>query len=164
MTNVTRLSVIKEPDVVAARSAGRELAKALGFSTADQTRLATAISELTRNILRYAGEGACEINSEAGPNRTKITVVVEDHGPGIADIDAAMKDGFTTGGGLGAGLPGTRRLVHEFEIVSRPGHTRIVIGMLLPPNRHNNQLGKNASAFRSPSVDRRRRNSILRSS
>ncbi len=141
MRDVTRVSVVKEPDVVAARSAGRELAKALGFSTADQTRLATAISELTRNILRYAGEGECEIASEALPNMTKIIVIVEDHGPGIPDIDTAMEDGFTAGGGLGAGLPGTKRLVHEFEIVSEPGHTRVKIGMVRSAARDNGRTG-----------------------
>jgi len=129
MKKTSKFPVVNEPDIVAARAASRDLAKALGFSTADQTRLATAISELTRNILRYAGEGRCEIVGGVYGDQAKITVVVEDNGPGIPDLAIAMEDGFTTGGGLGAGLPGTKRLVHEFDIVSQPGLTRITIGM-----------------------------------
>lgn len=127
----TQVKIVNEPDIVTARAAARELAKALGFSTADQTRLATAISELTRNVLRYAGEGECEISDATERGASKVRVVVEDNGPGIPDIDSAMEDGFSTGEGLGAGLPGTKRLVHEFDIVSKPGLTRVTIGMVL---------------------------------
>lgn len=123
-----RRVVLKEQkDVVAARQAGREMARELGFGPADQTRLATAISELARNVLQYAGEGVCLISNESNERRARAQVIVEDHGPGIPDIEKAMECGFSTSGGLGAGLPGAKRLVHEFEIESRPGRTRVTI-------------------------------------
>ena len=118
-----------DADVVMARRSGRDMAKKIGFGTADQTRLATAISELTRNVIKYAGDGECAIYDESNPTLNRIRVVVEDHGPGIPDIEIAMTDGYTTGGTLGAGLPGTRRLVSEFDITSRPGLTRVEIAM-----------------------------------
>jgi len=127
--NEQRIALKGQIDVVAARQAGREMARRLGFGSADQTRLATAISELTRNALQYAGEGTCLVSDESDARRARVKVVVEDHGPGIPDIDRAMEYGFSTGGGLGAGLPGTKRLVHEFEIESQPGRTRVTIGM-----------------------------------
>ena len=130
MTATTALIPIsRDADVVTARRSGRDMAKIVGFGTADQTRLATAISELTRNVIKYAGDGECTIYDESDLTRNRIRVVVEDNGPGIPDIDAAMEDGYTTGGTLGAGLPGTRRLVNEFVITSEPGLTRIVIAM-----------------------------------
>jgi len=118
-----------EGDIVVARSAGRELARQIGFGSADQTRLATAISELTRNVVQYAGSGVCSVIDESGDETAGIRVTVEDHGPGIPDVEEAMADGFSTGGGLGAGLPGTRRLVHEFHVESEPGHTKVTIAM-----------------------------------
>ena len=127
--NESRIEIKVESDIVAARQAGREMARQLGFGSADQTRLATAISELTRNVIRYAGVGGCLITDESRPNEIKIRAVVEDHGPGIPDLEQAMTDGFSTGGGLGAGLPGARRLVHEFEIESQPGYTRVMVVM-----------------------------------
>ena len=119
----------EEFDIVTARGAGREMARQLGFGSADQTRLATAISELTRNVIQYAGGGVCLIRDESDARRSRIEVVVEDHGPGIPDLEKAMEYGFSTGGGLGAGLPGAKRLAHEFEIESEPGRTRVTIGM-----------------------------------
>ena len=124
-----RVEITVESDIVAARQAGREMARTLGFGSADQTRLATAISELVRNVIRYAGEGLCLISDQSNDRESKIKVVVEDHGPGIPDVEAAMTDGFSTGGGLGAGLPGAKRLVHEFSIESRPGFTRVSMVM-----------------------------------
>ena len=124
-----RVEITVESDIVAARQAGREMARTLGFGSADQTRLATAISELVRNVIRYAGEGVCLISDQSNDRESKIKVVVEDHGPGIPDVEAAMTDGFSTGGGLGAGLPGAKRLVHEFSIESRPGFTRVSMVM-----------------------------------
>ena len=121
-----------EEDIVAARSAGREMARQVGFGAANQTRLATAISELARNVVRYAGSGVCVISDDTNGEAIVLRVVVEDHGPGIADIEKAMGDGFSTGKSLGAGLPGTRRLVQEMEIQSEPGHTRIEILMRQP--------------------------------
>ena len=125
-----RVEIKIESDVVAARQAGREMARELGFGSADQTRLATAISELARNALQYAGEGACLVSDESDQNMLRIRVVVEDHGPGIPDVEKAMEYGFSTGGGLGAGLPGAQRLVQEFHIESQPGHTRVTIAMV----------------------------------
>ena len=127
--NESRIEIKVESDIVAARQAGREMARQLGFGSADQTRLATAISELTRNVIRYAGVGVCIITDESNYNEIKIRAVVEDHGPGIPDVEQAMTDGFSTSGGLGAGLPGARRLVHEFEIESQPGYTRVTVVM-----------------------------------
>lgn len=130
------LSIADDRDVLRARQQGRTRARDLGFGRADQTRLATAISELTRNVLRYAGRGTCSFREEQlGTSRVRLMVVVEDEGPGIVDIEAAMRDGFSTGSGLGAGLPGAKRLVHEFDIESRPGYTRISIAMTRNPTR-----------------------------
>ena len=119
-------------DIVAARQAGREMASELGFGSADQTRLATAISELARNVIQYAGGGRCLIAEDSNQNLSRIRVVVEDAGPGIADLEQAMTHGFSSGGGLGAGLPGARRLVQEFDIESSPGHTRVTIAITKP--------------------------------
>ena len=130
MSKANILPIKSEEDVIAARATGREYARDLGFNVADQTRLATAISELTRNVVRYAGVGEFVIADESDKDSARIRVAIEDHGPGIADIEEAMRDGFTTGGGLGGGLPGTRRLVHEFEIESVPGQTRVTIAMI----------------------------------
>ena len=127
--NNTQLELRAESDIVLARQAGRELAREVGFGSADQTRLATAISELARNVIQYAGGGTCLIADESNQHLTRIRVVVEDAGPGIADLEQAMTHGFTTGGGLGAGLPGARRLVQEFDIESSPGHTRVTIAI-----------------------------------
>ncbi|MET0067796.1 MAG: anti-sigma regulatory factor [Candidatus Thiodiazotropha sp.] len=122
-------------DVVKARQVGREIARRLGFRVIDQTRLATAISELTRNILRYAGDGICYINGDENGTFANIEVVAEDHGPGIVDISEVMQDGFSTGNGLGAGLPGTRRLMDQFDITSKPGLTRVTVSMKRTLNR-----------------------------
>jgi len=122
----------RQADIVTARGAGREMARHLGFGPADQTRLATAISELVRNAIQYADQGVCFLIDESDDRSARIKVVVEDHGPGIPDIGLAMQDGFSTGGSLGMGLPGARRLVHEFHIDSRPGHTRVTIAMTRP--------------------------------
>ena len=117
-----------ESDIVAARVAGRDLARQLGFGLADQTRLATAISELTRNVIQYAGKGTCTITDVSDDTVVKIRVVVEDNGPGIPDIALAMKDGYTTGDGLGMGLGGAKRLMDEFDIQSHAGlGTRVSI-------------------------------------
>lgn len=132
MTAILTVPVGAESDVVVARGKGREFARDLGFGIADQTRVATAISELVRNILQYAGSGTCSLFDDSDHSLAKLRVVVEDAGPGIDDIDRAMDDGFSTGGSLGAGLPGTKRLVDEFEIESKPGKTKIVIVMARP--------------------------------
>jgi len=116
-------------DVVQARRDGREMARDLGFGSADQTRVATAISELTRNVVQYAGSGYCRIDDISSSLFMEIRVVVGDAGPGIPDLQEAMLDGFSTGGGLGAGLPGTRRLAHSFDVKSEPGKTLVEISV-----------------------------------
>lgn len=128
--NHKKIPIRSEKDIILARQAGREVANQFGFGTADQTRLATAISELTRNVIQFAKKGECVISTSQSHNRRIVRVVVEDHGPGIADVEQAMKRGYSTAHGLGAGLPGTRRLVHTFKIESKPGHTRITIEMI----------------------------------
>ena len=122
-----RVEIRDEGDVVAARHAGREMAYELGFGLADQTRLATAISELARNVVQYAGVGACVIADGSDEAMMRISVTVEDTGPGIVDVEKAMQDGFSTSRGLGAGLPGTKRLVQDFDIKSGPGRTKVSI-------------------------------------
>jgi serine/threonine-protein kinase RsbT len=113
--------LISEQDIVAARQAIRRAAQQLGFSIVDQTKIVTAASELARNALVYGGGGILtwEIMSENG--RQGLRLVVSDEGPGIKDLALAMKDGWSTGTGLGLGLPGTKRLVNDFAITSQPG-------------------------------------------
>ncbi len=120
-----------EGDVVSARQASRELAREAGFGSADQTRLATAISELARNVIQHAGEGVCQVVCESGAEWTRVRATVEDHGPGIPDIDRAMSEGFSTARSMGVGLPAASRLVHEFDIKSEPGHTVVTVAMVL---------------------------------
>jgi len=116
-----RIAIESDNDVVTARQRARELAAGLELTSTDQTLLATAISEVARNITTYAkrGEVAVAIVEDDG-GRRGIRVVASDEGPGIEDIERALQDGYTTGGGLGLGLPGARRLVDEFEIESAP--------------------------------------------
>ena len=124
------LPVRTERDIVATRAAGRDLARMAGFGIADQTRFATAISELVRNVIRHAGAGSCALLRDQPDTKTiRIRALVEDHGPGIPDIALAMQEGFSTARGLGAGLPATRRLMHEFAIESQPGYTQVRIGL-----------------------------------
>ena len=124
------LEIQDKDSVVRTRQAGRDLAKRLGFGSADQTRLATAISELVRNVLQHGGgTGTCQIQNLSTAERLIIRVIVEDRGPGIADLEQAMEDGFSTGGSLGAGLPGAKRLVQEFDLKSEPGHTTVTIAI-----------------------------------
>jgi len=116
-----RIRIAADADLVLARQKGRRLAAAMGFSGTDATLIATAISELARNILAYAGVGEIELARIHENSRDGIVVVALDSGPGIADLEAAMQEGFSTAGGLGMGLPGARRLVDEFDIVSEVG-------------------------------------------
>jgi serine/threonine-protein kinase RsbT len=115
-------------DVVAVRQAVREWAVAAGFSLVDQTKIVTAASELARNTVVYGGGGVLELQQLNDGAREGIRLVFTDQGPGIRDIDAVMKDGYSTGGGLGLGLGGAKRLSNEFEISSTPGTgTRVSI-------------------------------------
>lgn len=108
-------------DVIAARQLGRELAARMGFSKSDQALIATAISELARNIVVYAGTGEVAVDVVQGPRGSGLRIAARDNGPGIQDVDAALSDGFSTGNSLGLGLPGTRRIVDDFDLVTAPG-------------------------------------------
>jgi len=115
-------------DVVKVRQTVREWAISSGFSLVDQTKIVTAASELARNAVHYGGGGTVRLEALNDGARRGLRLVFEDQGPGIPDIAQALRDGFTTGGGLGLGLGGARRLVHEFDIDSRPGAgTRVAI-------------------------------------
>lgn len=122
------LALDSDGDVVAVRQAVRRWAVRVGFTLVDQTKLVTAASELARNTVIHGGGGRASVEAIAQNGRRGLAIVFEDKGPGIPDIDAAMRDGFTTAGGLGLGLGGAKRLSNEFEIVSRPGEgTRVRI-------------------------------------
>jgi serine/threonine-protein kinase RsbT len=121
MENESYVKIITEWDIVAARQLGRNVAKELGFGSVDQARITTAISELARNIYLYAGRGRIEFETINEFDRRGIKVIASDQGPGIQDIRKVMEDGFTTSGGLGAGLPGVKRLMDEFDITSTVG-------------------------------------------
>ncbi|HUN63814.1 MAG TPA: anti-sigma regulatory factor [Candidatus Sulfotelmatobacter sp.] len=114
------MAVSSEADIVAVRRRVRELANQVGLSLVDQTKLVTAASELARNTVVYGGGGTLQLESLNGP-RTGVRLIFSDQGPGIPDIELAMRDGFTTGTGLGLGLGGAKRLVNEFEIQSSVG-------------------------------------------
>jgi serine/threonine-protein kinase RsbT len=116
-----RVAIRTDADVVTARQEARAMGAGLGFSSTDLTLLATAISEVARNITAYAGEGEVALRVLNHGGRQGIEVLATDNGPGIADVELAMQDGYTTGNGLGLGLPGTRRLVDEFELRTEPG-------------------------------------------
>ena len=118
MDNEIQVPINSDQDVVTARQKGRLLAAAVGFSSVDATLIATAISELARNIVTYAKSGEIRLSVLNGSARQGIRVVAQDQGPGISDIKQALRDGFSTSGSLGLGLPGVKRLVDEFEIVS----------------------------------------------
>jgi serine/threonine-protein kinase RsbT len=118
---VVRVRILTDDDIVTARQEGRRLSTELGFSSTDLTLIATAISEVARNIRLYAGEGEVALNLVHEGGRRGIVVVALDEGPGIADLDRAMEDGFSSGGSFGLGLPGARRLMDEFDIRSVPG-------------------------------------------
>jgi serine/threonine-protein kinase RsbT len=118
-----RVAITTDADVVTARQQARSMGGDLGFSSTDLTLLATAISEVARNITAYAGEGELRLRVVRGTNgREGIEVIAEDAGPGIANVELALQDGYTTGTGLGLGLPGARRLVDEFDLQTAPGH------------------------------------------
>jgi serine/threonine-protein kinase RsbT len=110
-----------EGDIVSARQQVRSLAAALGFSSTDQTLVALAVSEIARNIVSYATRGQVLMSEVDVDGRIGILVVAQDDGPGIADIELAMRDGYSTARSLGMGLPGARRVMDDFDIVSEPG-------------------------------------------
>jgi serine/threonine-protein kinase RsbT len=120
------VAIKSERDIVVARQKGRTMATDLGFSVGNATLIATAISELARNIISYAGTGEISMEVVRNSDRTGILIIASDRGPGIPDLPLALRDGFSTSGSLGIGLPGARRLMDEFAIDSEPGRGTIV--------------------------------------
>ncbi len=133
MSAPVRIPVQHDVDVVSARQQGRELAAALGFTGSSLTLIATAISEIARNIVVYAGSGEIVIEPVHNGSRPGLRVTASDQGPGIADIELAMRDGYSTGRSLGLGLPGARRMMDDFHIESQPGSgTTVVMSKWVP--------------------------------
>lgn len=121
MVNEINITIKSDSDIVIARQKGRLFAIEMGFSMTDAAVISTAISEVARNIVEYAREGKLELRQFSQADKKGMVVIAEDNGPGIANIEKAMQDGYTTGKGLGVGLPGAKRLMDEFEIVSHAG-------------------------------------------
>jgi serine/threonine-protein kinase RsbT len=121
MATEVRVPIASDADLVPARAEGRALANRLGFSKTDATLIATAISEIARNIVVHVGRGEVSIESVSEDSRCGVVVIARDGGPGIRDVDAAMESGQGSRGGLGLGIPGARRLMDEFEIDSAVG-------------------------------------------
>ena len=122
------MSVVNEHDIVLSRQAVRRMSQQQGFSLVDQTKMVTAASELARNTLIHGKGGTVDLQLVEDGDRRGLKLIFEDKGPGIADLELAMKDGYTTGNGMGLGLGGSKRLVHHSEIQSRPGEgTRVSI-------------------------------------
>ena len=122
------LPVRSSNDIVVVRQVVRMRAVEIGFNLVEQTKIVTAASELARNTINHGGGGSARLQSLRNGGRAGLRLTFEDKGPGIPDIELALKDGYTTGGGLGLGLSGARRLSNEFEIQSRPGEgTRVTI-------------------------------------
>lgn len=125
-----------DTDIIAVRQEARHLAEQLGFSPSDRTLLATAVSELARNIVQYAKSGFIVLKPFSTASTVGVSILAEDQGPGIADLSLALRDGYSTSGSLGLGLPGVKRLMNEFEISSRPGEgTRVFASMSIPKVR-----------------------------
>jgi serine/threonine-protein kinase RsbT len=120
------IAIRADVDIITARRRGRDLGVELGFRKTNLALIATAISELARNILTYAGEGEIEVAVEEAAGRRGIRIVARDEGPGIADLGLALQDGYSTSRSLGIGLPGVRRLMDEFEVTSEPGSGTVV--------------------------------------
>lgn len=114
-------------DIVIARTLARDTAKSIGFGAIDQARIATAVSELARNIFLYAGTGSVTVREIEKHGRRGIEIVCEDQGPGIADLSLAMQDGYTTSRGMGMGLPGAKRLMDEFTINTEVGVGTMIV-------------------------------------
>ena len=126
MTTDFVVDVNHPDDIVIARQAGHELARQLGFSLTDVTMIATAISEIARNITSYAGKGEVRVGVQYRDGRRALVVRAEDDGPGIRDIERALEDGYSTGSGLGLGLPGARRLMDRLVVESTPGAGTVI--------------------------------------
>lgn len=120
-TPIRVVPVNTEQDVIIARQECRSVAQRLGFSPVDQARITTAVSELARNIVVYGVKGAVTLVELADGDRKGLQIAFDDEGPGIADVETAMQQGYTSGKGLGAGLPGSQRLMDEFKLETAPG-------------------------------------------
>jgi serine/threonine-protein kinase RsbT len=120
------LEIKSEADIIEARVRAKAIAEALGFNYMDQTRIATAVSELARNAYQYAGKGKITIKPLNKQGRKGMEMVVEDHGSGIENLDRAMKGGYSTGGGLGMGLSGSKKLMDDFDINTKMGEGTVV--------------------------------------
>ena len=120
------LEIKSEADIIKARVRAKVIAETLGFDYMDQTRIATAVSELTRNAYQYAGKGKITIKPLNKQGRKGMEMVVEDHGSGIENLDRALKGGCSTGGGLGMGLSGSKRLMDDFDINTKMGEGTVV--------------------------------------
>ncbi|MCM3723809.1 anti-sigma regulatory factor [Solibacillus isronensis] len=128
MNTKSTVEIVTEWDIVAARQLGRNEAKAIGFGAVDQARITTAISELARNIYLYARAGEVTIERISNEEKVGLRIIAADKGPGISNLKKVMEDGYSTSGGLGAGLPGVRRLMDTMDIQSTVGSgTTIVI-------------------------------------
>jgi serine/threonine-protein kinase RsbT len=121
MTNEVRVRIQSSADIVTARQEGRSMAARLGFSSTNLTIIAIAISEVARNIVEYAKAGEITIATVGNGNARGLQIVARDEGPGILDLETAMRDGYSTSKSLGLGLPGAKRLMDEFEITSTVG-------------------------------------------
>lgn len=123
-----RIPVGDESDIIAVRHTGRAMAAEIGFDHTEQTLIATAISEIARNMVVYGGGGEVRLAMVEDPEGRGLRVEAVDQGPGIGDVERAMEDGYSTGNSLGIGLPGARRLMDDFEIASTPGEgTRVTM-------------------------------------
>ncbi|MBI5670138.1 MAG: anti-sigma regulatory factor [Chloroflexi bacterium] len=132
-----RIPIRDDTHAVVAAQQGRSLAAQLGFTLVEQTAFSTAILEIARNIVKYAGGGDITLQVVQDGDRAGIVVLACDEGPGIEDIELALKDGFSTGKSLGLGLPGAKRLMDVFEIASRPGHgTTVAMQKWKRPTSH----------------------------
>jgi serine/threonine-protein kinase RsbT len=121
-TGAIILAVRSDEDVVRLRKAIREQLITIGLSLVDQTKMVTAASELARNVLRYGGGGECHVVQVTNGTRCGVCLTFVDEGPGIPDVELALTDGYTTGGGMGLGLSGAKRLSDEFDLQTTPGH------------------------------------------
>jgi serine/threonine-protein kinase RsbT len=134
MPEETLVSINGEADIVAARQQCRRMAVDMGFTETDQTLIATAVSEIARNIVTYAGRGSMTIDVMRDRSGTGLRIQAVDRGPGIVNIDQALQDGYSTGNTLGMGLPGARRLMDDFEVTSTPGEgTTVTMTKWLKP-------------------------------
>ncbi len=131
--NYEVVEINEEQDVVLCRQICREWAKNIGFNLVDQTRITTSASELARNIHDYAGNGEVIIEQVDDGNRRGIKITFKDKGPGIPDVEKAMNEGYTTRGSMGMGLPGSKKLMDDFSIISKPNEgTTVIIWKWLP--------------------------------